>query len=949
MLYKKYSKKMLCFFWILMIFILFSSKNVYADDFDSHDSYFLVPQIDEDKMKFTFNVMFDSNNYGKSTEQKSNINWGKILNANTTSPSSTGLGVSLSSDENGNITSNSITIESGFNGDSKMGMLSFPAKKPISSMWGGTATAYDQQRAFDIGEKLTNSLNSMLRAIDSIDGKKDIVNTAMLYNGVNEIRPDSNGSDDYVIKEVSGICTIYYGLKLDAIYNNVPLGNPKTGELYAYITTGDNTELDSSAGKFTWAMLKGYLRPDGTIPTKTQEFDDGTGMGTISKEVSTGESYIDGLSKTKLKGGSTPDDAVWITMFNLADIAVTSRYVPQVQTISEFWSNASNPTSVESNGSNNFITNIITELFRTVILGVKTLLGLDSIYDLVYNGGVRGASSYESGMMNNSWWSVMLKYHMIFQIIAWMCIGLAVAKILVDLNLSTINPRTRVFMMEVLQKLFVVGFLLILCIPIIKLLATLNNDIVAVFQTQAQDDADMFTTGSTLASIFAYLSYFGILCVINCTYIMRSIMIAILAASAPLFIVSMIFSKGQGLFTNWFKEISANIFLQSIHAFALAFLFEVLDNGKMIEILVVYFSLLPIVEIFRGLIFGQSGGFASSQGNKVGAQMSSFVNETRKSMANGALGAASNKMNLKKTTNADGNTEGMGSSTSSGSGTGGGGRQPASGAQRFGKALQDKANSFDGKDAGKAKLANMAASTLGGAMNVLSTMDNMGEMAFQSNLGNTQGAMQAGKQVASNIGDATQFMGDSGTRQFNALAYGATKGVGAAMKGNSGLGTMAEARNRYLSYCRGTNSSLSSSGPGYAEKTQANGDKTINFDKSIVGSNNQIKSDKISEWRSSGNEELEKMANSFDGVMLNKTQTGFSYNMSAANRNSQRGYNANDYTQTNKEAGVMFRNGQELSENPIGTKSYRSERQSLGSATNKELYENFMKDNNKAH
>ncbi len=185
--------------------------------------------------------------------------------------------------------------------------------------------------------------------------------------------------------------------------------------------------------------------------------------------------------------------------------------------------------------------------------------------------------------------------------------------------------------METLQKLFLVGFLLVSIIPLTQLMTTINNSIVDIFATQVDwsDGGRVANHSGTIAGLVVELFYFIANLYLNFVYIMRSIMIAILVAIGPVFVVSMAFTvKGKGLLDNWSKELVANVFLQAFHAFSFAFILNVQGASRGIEELVIACSLVPLTEFFRTTIFGISGNFAISQGKLLAKQTSAIASKS---------------------------------------------------------------------------------------------------------------------------------------------------------------------------------------------------------------------------------------------------------------------------------------------------------------------------------
>ncbi len=792
--------KILLFVLFIVIILFIPIDKVYADDIDGHSSYYLKPLINESSLKYEFTIFNHNENWGALQEKKDGVNWLKIFKTypNTYDYATVGdytykfeqkfkqekekeiqeatdagkpqsvidaiqereldyseVVKSYNNTYNKNITKDDIDKWESFkkskpNDDSGL-FFSFPAyKKKDSSFFnnilGGddATTNFDNERANVIGSRLTNSLNSLISVIDDLDSKKNISSVNALIDSVNILAPSDilnymnakkipsgDINSDFFVQKIFDDIYVYYS-KVSTTEDNVY--SDSSGNMYAYIMKIGKDDINEASlkehniGKIIWAMPKGYLNVDGTL------FSDGDKV------------FIDGLSITKIRENTDPGI---INMFHIASFA------------NYYYTTFSITNKTVQTETPNLIVRTLSDIFGTLVLDLQRILGLDSIYDLIYNGN-GASSSYTSNLMNNSWWSIMTKYHLIFQVIAWMLIGLALAKIIVELNLSTINPRVRMSIMETIQKLLVVGFLLVLCIPVIKMMAEFNNSIVSIFATQAQSDKDAFTIGASLAQIFAYAMYFGILCILNCTYIMRSIMIAILGASAPLFIISIIFTNGKSIFSSWIKEISANIFMQSVHAFAFAFLFEVLDTGGWLSKLVILFSLMPITETFRNLIFQDAGKFTTSQGSQMGTAVKNMTYNAGKSVTGGVASGITNRK-----INANGiRPEEIGEGKNkSGQAYGSSSDAANSNADVFTRAakvdsvIKDKANDTNGIIATGSNIANRLGAT---GSRALGAMNNLGDMALGANTGNWGAVHQGAEQMGHDIQSLSSWASEKG-------------------------------------------------------------------------------------------------------------------------------------------------------------------------------------------
>lgn len=266
------------------------------------------------------------------------------------------------------------------------------------------------------------------------------------------------------------------------------------------------------------------------------------------------------------------------------------------------------------NAGEEFLVGIV----QSTLNGLRNLLGLYSMNEIIYNEGIRGSTAWVHGAMPIEWHDNVVKYHMVFQAFAWTLISFAIVKSLITRNLATINPSMRVSLMEQIQNLLITGFILSAIFPIIAMFMYLNIKIVDVFASFAPemtDFAGLNNYANALSGMILQFFYFIIAIYLNFVYIMRSITLAILIALAPIFVVTIAFGgQWKMLFGVWMRELLANIFLQSFHAFILGFFITTSISSRGIEGAVVAFAMIPLTEFFRSLIMGQGGGMTTQLG-----------------------------------------------------------------------------------------------------------------------------------------------------------------------------------------------------------------------------------------------------------------------------------------------------------------------------------------------
>lgn len=427
--------------------------------------------------------------------------------------------------------------------------------------------------------------------------------------------------------------------------NKLPRASTENG-LYCYIfpveSVSGSTNYTLNASKasiFVYAMPKGF----------TEIYDSSNTLFSPVLFTQTGGEPYDYVENQS--------DVPWISIHMLSMYA-NLVYKQHGQSVS---------TYVEPEA--NIFSKMISSIFNGILWVIRSVLGLSEIDTLVFNLGSRGSASYNFGLMSDNWWNVVLQYQLIFQAIAWVILVCGFIKTLIDLNLSTINPQKRAHLYEVIKKFIVVGIGLVILIPCVQFLLECNDTIVELFASQVETSSlNMPQVNNVLVQFIVGMCWLTIMLYINFIYIMRSITVALLIASGPFFISTVAFDQhGRStLFISWFKELLANIFVQSIHAFVLSFLVQLLVSGTFLETFAIAISIIPITEMFRGLVFGGAGGTTS----QMASIATSTVNKTGNAMARGIAGGAARAIGA-----GDGGNDGGSGGGGFGGPGGGGNRQ----------------------------------------------------------------------------------------------------------------------------------------------------------------------------------------------------------------------------------------------------------------------------------
>ncbi|MED2497142.1 hypothetical protein P4111_24100, partial [Bacillus thuringiensis] len=288
------------------------------------------------------------------------------------------------------------------------------------------------------------------------------------------------------------------------------------------------------------------------------------------------------------------------------------------------------------------------EFISSVLGVVRQLLGLYSFQELMLNDGARATTTYQ-GLMPLNWFDSAQSLFWVCQCLAWALIIGAIVKLLVSRNLSAVNPMMRVNLIDGIQNLLMTGFMLALIGPLFHILAVINFKLVAIFGS-ASNYSQSFGTANTMSSglvgaILINIAFFIIMIYFNFVYIMRAITVALLYATAPLFVVSIAFGgKYKQLFGNYMKELTSNIYMQTFHALMIAFFANVTTLGqtRLIESIILLIAFVPMTQWFRQNLMGLSGGGISGQ---IGGQALSMG----MGMVGGATAGFMEQRNRKKT------------------------------------------------------------------------------------------------------------------------------------------------------------------------------------------------------------------------------------------------------------------------------------------------------------
>lgn len=259
--------------------------------------------------------------------------------------------------------------------------------------------------------------------------------------------------------------------------------------------------------------------------------------------------------------------------------------------------------------TNSDLSNTINEMIYNALSGFLGLLGVKNVETLILNRG--RANSYFMGMMPTSWFSVGSVLFWAAQIIAIIILFGSVVKLLLKRNVAIISTAERVSLKEGIVDVAITIFLLVMFVPIFYILARTNYILVETFASLVgADSLALVSSASGLAGILVMIFTVCILLILNVQYFGRQVTLLVLYICSPIAISSIAFSgRKSSLFSNWFKELMVNLFIQSLNAAVLA-LFIIMSRYSQfsaLEGILMISAFIPLNRYVKDNIGGMNG------------------------------------------------------------------------------------------------------------------------------------------------------------------------------------------------------------------------------------------------------------------------------------------------------------------------------------------------------
>ena len=538
----------------LLLAFLILAPLILSTPISAHNAYYIATTIDVANKKVVAEVMYD--------EVGDLVNRGWLDLKNITSDGE------LKHKENQlfNIGNESVKIEEGSKKENPPLYYTFPPgmrKKPGSDKVLMEPLSADAKRASEAASILTSSLNKLLYD--------------MLY--YNTGRKTFNTVEEFekYLKEVAALKQVNrrtvsgdFGSGTSSLSIG-RLNSGKAGDARKYIV------LNTKEGKkyYLFEIIKGYKSP---------KLEDGS------------PSYL-------VDSGNQWEDT---DTLNLGDIAY------QALLYSDRGIFSSNLNEVKKPG---VIERKVVEFLGSILVSIKSTLGLYSIEELVFSEGDRdpNAGSWYMGAVRTDWMEKGIGFFMIFTAIAASFSGIIIMRLLYKRVLEANNPMVQFTLKRAMMEFLTAMLFMGLCMPVFNTLLRINYRLSLMFRsTVPQGFTAVGSVGGeyqTIGGLIIGFIWLVIEVILNAQFLIRSIMIAFLISIAPLAIISIAVEDGRRrTFGTWSRELFANIFLQSFQAFVLSFFLNIQNSGRMIESIIVTITIIPLSQFFKNLLIGDAGG-----------------------------------------------------------------------------------------------------------------------------------------------------------------------------------------------------------------------------------------------------------------------------------------------------------------------------------------------------
>lgn len=455
-------------------------------------------------------------------------------------------------------------------------------------------SSQDRQQALTVSSKLTNELNEAMRTIATKSGIDlgSLTNDIFLKNAQTVVNAAMNasssvtGASTFTFKDKDGTTTSkFFFVKgiadgASVITTDGLQGSKKTDFVTLYMTKDGNTANGQIIRSFQFQVPKGY---------HSGQHLEGTFDATD----------LEAWMPSHLSWCHVLYQAYYMYKDNF-----TAANIGELSEVSGFEA-------------------LIAGILSSFLTGLQGLLGLYSLDELMLNVGNRATETYQ-GIMPKTWFIGVSVLYSACMVVALIVIGYGIVKLMIQRNLSTINVTQRISLKEGIMDLAWTAFMIALFYPAFLIVCRFNTFILEILYSFVAEKQTLQvlligknSVGIGLGAIvIAFAAFFAAL-KLNVTYVIRSLTIALLFATAPYFISTYSIPGKKEKFWSWLKEMLANIFMQTFDGIIAVFLILVLSISPMraFERIALAFAMLSLSSYFKNSVI-RMGTDAEKVGDK---------------------------------------------------------------------------------------------------------------------------------------------------------------------------------------------------------------------------------------------------------------------------------------------------------------------------------------------
>lgn len=276
----------------------------------------------------------------------------------------------------------------------------------------------------------------------------------------------------------------------------------------------------------------------------------------------------------------------------------------------------------------NILVTGIVWVFNSLLNGIRSMLGLWSLDELIFNKGLRQAS-YIGGIFPASWEPTMWTLFTVFEIFGAAILMIGIIVSVVHKLLSTTNFIERMHLMERMQNLIVCAVVLALLPFALRIIMSLCNSLTQICCALIPTDASgeprkinylirhFASSNGTLAGIVGQCMSLGIDIYFNFYYAIRSFSVLVLIIISPILICGICLSpsrKQQAM--QWSRELLAFIVMQPIHAFCMVLILVLQSSNHAFDNIIILYALIPLSQTIKSLLVGHTSGFAEQTADR---------------------------------------------------------------------------------------------------------------------------------------------------------------------------------------------------------------------------------------------------------------------------------------------------------------------------------------------